>query len=146
MVVYSKVEYFSAFIKFKTPYNIKHIFEDVETPIQITIRFNHSMVLITRGGYIGRAYLVYGVKQDYEQTLRNCYAEEYGTLVEINVRRHYIVNGVQNLCIFVDKNLVEVAKETFIKRQEDFIAKGVYVVPIGNYSDIQAINYKTNML
>lgn len=68
-VVYFKHEYFVAFIKFKTPYDISHIFEGIETPIRVTIRHNHSTILTTRGGYIGRVHPVYGLKIKYEEIL-----------------------------------------------------------------------------
>ena len=145
-VVDFKNEYFMVFIKFKFPYDIAHIFEDIETTIRVTIRHNHSTTLTTRGGYIGRVHQLYGLKVKYEAILNKCYFEEHGENVEINVRKSYFGEGVQALGIFIDKDKSDQIKETFVKKWEELIAQGVYVVPTGNYADKQAITYKLNML
>lgn len=46
----------------------------------------------------------------------------------------------------MDKDKVDKIKETLVKKQEELVAQGVYVVPTGNYVDKEAITYKLNML
>ena len=137
--------YFSAFIQFKTSYEMQELF-DVRTLIRVTVRHNYSMTLTTRGGYIGRAHQKYGVKKRYEEILKKVYEEEHAEEVEINVRKTFIGKGVQALGIFIDKEKADKMKETFVKKQEVLIPQGVYVIPTGNFADLHSINYKLNML
>ena len=112
-------EYFVVFIKFKTPFDIDHIFEGVNTLIQVIIHHNHSTTLTTRAGYIRRAHQKFRIKQKYEEILRNYYFQAHREEVEINARKSKFADGVFALRIFIDKNKVEEIKETFNQKRKN---------------------------
>lgn len=137
--------HFSAFIQFKTLYNIKEMFEDVDINIQVTVCHNHSMILTNSCSYIGRAHPVFSLKQNYENILKKCYEDEYLDTVEINIRKSYIGDDIQALVTYVDREKVDQVKELFVQKHKELISNGVYLVPFGSYANLYSLNYKINM-